>query len=225
MCEVNAQGVQMRIARILLLLALIEPALARPPFDGFAPLYDETDLMGLDMAHGTRFSLGLSSWSAPPVQSRSSVFTTDYWSRAYEERAQLEARYGVRLAFEPRFEPYGAPSLPALTHQPMDIAGGLRWNAQPLAGLQFERHNLFMQGDRLSFRASSDVQTLFREAGLVGSGAELDALSLLGWRSHSQLVWELGEPTRELRWQFTAHFDRRAEVQSNSAGFNVLRRF
>jgi len=50
-------------------------------------------------------------------------------------------------------------------------------------------------------------------------------LSLLGWRSHSRLVWQLGEPKHELQWQFSAGFDRRATTQGSRVDLQVLRRF
>jgi len=101
----------------------------------------------------------------------------------------------------------------------------LRFGGQALTGLQFERKNLLFHGDRLSIRATSDLQTLFRGAGLSGSETQIDVLSLLGWRSHSRLVWQLGEPEHELQWQFIAGFDRRATTQSCRADLQVLRRF
>src|SRR5882757_679146 len=214
----------MSIGRILLLFALLQPALAQPPPPATEPFSDGPDLLVLDRAHGMRFGLSVSSLSIPPVESRSSVFTSDYWSRAYEQRTQLESRFGIHPAGGLALRPYAMQQVPG--HPQFGFVQELQWpGAKPLAGLQFERKDLLFQGDRLSIRATSDVQTLLREAGLVRSSTELDALSLLGWRSHSQLVWQVGEPTREFQWQLTARFDRRAYAQTSTVGLNALRRF
>ena len=69
------------------------------------------------------------------------------------------------------------------------------------------------------------MQALFRGVGLSASETELDLMSLLGWRSHSKVVWELGEPQHEFQWQFTANLDRRAAFQSSTFDLRVSRRF
>jgi hypothetical protein len=214
----------MSIARILLLSALFQPALAQPPLPVTDPFSQGSDLRVVDTAHAMRFALGISFLSIPQAELRSSVFTSDYWLRAYEQRAQLEARFGIHTSDALALRPYATQQVPG--HPQFGFVQELPWpGAKPLAGLQFERKDLLFQGDRLSIRATSDVQVLLREAGLLKSSAEIDALSLLGWRSHSQLVWQLGEPTREVQWQFTARFDRRAYSQTNTVGLSALRRF
>jgi hypothetical protein len=216
----------MRIARVLLLLALTQPALARPPAQETEPLSDGPDILVLNTAYGMRFALGLASLPVPPAESASSIFTSVYWSRAYEQRALLDARYGIHAAGGLTLESSSMRRAQGAGSRQFGFVGELRWpSAKPLAGLQFERRDLLLQGDQLSIRATSDVQALFREAGLIKSMAEIDALSLLGWRSHSQLVWQIGEPSRQIQWQFSARYDRRAYVQTDTVALNVLRRF
>src|SRR4029077_1081956 len=176
------------------------------------------------MVFGVPFSMRLELGS-PLLGSRSSVFTSDYWSRAYTERAELENRFGIHLV-DSALRPYLVQQTPVPGHPHFNFVQELRWTGgSPLTGFQFERKSLLFQGDRLSIRATSDLQTLIRGAGLAGSETEVGMLSLLGWRSHSRRVWERGEPTRELRWQLSAGFDRRAYTQSSSLDLQVLRRF
>ena len=78
---------------------------------------------------------------------------------------------------------------------------------------------------RLLASEVTDVQALLRGAGVFSASAENDVLSLLGWRSRSQLLWQVGEPTREIQWQLTARFDRRAYAQTNTVSVGLLRRF
>jgi hypothetical protein len=206
---------KMSIGRILVLLALVAPA-------AYAQLPATADprVAVLGVPFSMRLELG-----SPLIGSRSSVFTSDYWSRAYADRAELENRFGIHLA-DVGLRPYLVQQTPVPGHPHFNFVQELRWpGGSPLTGLQFERRDLLFRGDRLSIRATSDLQTLLRGIGLAGSETEVDMLSLLGWRSHSRLVWELGEPTRELRWQFSAGFDRRAYVQSSSVDLQVLRRF
>jgi len=215
----------------IVLLAALQPALAWPPSDDPAARInaaDATDAGGaaaLDVGHGLRLSMQTTSLSATPLNDRSTVFTSLYWSRAYEERAQLRERFGVRWAYGVSFDPYDAGPGTYAAHSPLGYAENMRWSAKPMAGLQYERQDLLFHGDRFSLRANSDMQTLFREVGVFRSSEEVDALSLLGWRSHSSLTWQLGEPTREIQWQLSARFDRRAYAQTNTANFSLLRRF
>jgi hypothetical protein len=205
----------MSIGRILILLALAPAAYAQLPAG--QPSADPRAVV-----FGVPFSMRIELGS-PLIASRSSVFTSDYWSRAYAERAELENRFGIHLT---ELQPYLVQQTPVPGHPHFNFVQELRWpGGSPLTGLQFERKDLLFQGDRLSIRATSDLQTLIRGAGFAGSETEVGMLSLLGWRSHSRLVWELGEPTRELRWQFSAGIDRRAYVESSSVDFQVLRRF
>jgi hypothetical protein len=211
---------KMTIGRILLLWALAAAAQAQQPQG--RPFIGDPDLLLRELSYTMR--LELESLPAPSRAGSSSVFTSDYWSRAYDERAQLETRFGIHLA--ERFRPYVVQQVPVPGHPHFNFVQELRWpGGQPLTGLQFERKNLLLQGDRLSIRATSDLQTLFRGVGLSGSETEVELLSLLGWRSHSRLVWQLGEPTRELQWQVSAGMDRRAYSQSSSVDVQLLRRF
>ena len=216
----------MRIAAMLLLITVVQPALAMEPSPQAESSSAGPDLWVVTTAFRMRAAFGASSLSALPVESRSSILTSDYWSRAYEQRAQLEARFGIRLSHGLTFDPYAIEQEPMAGpgHQPFGF-GEMRWNVKPQAGFQFKRENFLLKGDRLTFRSNSDIQAVFREVGLFKSDAEVDALSLLGWRSHSQLLWQIGEPTREIQWQFSARFDRRAYAQTSTVGFNLLRRF
>jgi hypothetical protein len=212
----------MSIARVLLLLVLGQPALAQQAPQQTALLADGPDLAVAEAPYGMRFALGVSSQS---LESRQSIFTSVYWSRAYEQRAQLEARFGLHLTHGFALDPYSLQLEPAAWHPPLGFMSDARWSAKPRAGFLFERENLLLQGDQLSIRANSDIQTLCREIGLFKSSEEVDALSLLGWRSHSQLLWQIGQPTREIQWQFIARFDRKAYTQTNTMAVSVLRRF
>ena len=212
----------MSVGRILLLWA-IAPAAHAQLLPG-QPFVGDPDLL-LNLPYSMRLELGLTSTPGPPAGARSWVYTSDYWSRADDQTSELESRFGVRLQGGALLRPYLAQQVPVPGHPQFNFVQELRWPGGPLTGLQFERRDLLFQGDRLSIRATSDLQTLLRGAGLSGSEAEVDVLSLLGWRSHSRLVWQLGEPTRELQWQVSAGFDRRAYVESSSLDLQLLRRF
>ena len=213
----------MSLGRILLLLTLL-PAAAHAQLLQERPSADpEVELIGLPST--MRVELGLTPLGGLMAGPPSSVFTADYWSRANAEWAQLEIRYGVHLAPGALLQPTLVQKTPVPGHPQFNFVQELRFGRQALTGLQFERKNVLFQGDRLSIRATSDVQTLFRGLGLSGSEAEVDVLSLLGWRSRSRLVWQLGEPKHELQWQFSADVDRRATTQNNKLDLRVLRRF
>jgi hypothetical protein len=214
------------IGRILLLLALIPAAHAQLPRDRSSSADPDMLLVGLPFS--TRIELGLTPLGGmlAGAPSSSAVFTSDYWSRADAERAQLENRFGVHLAMGALLQPTVVQKMAVPGHPQFNFVQELRWpGGQSLTGFQFERKNLLFYGDRLSVRATSDLQTLFRGTGLSGSETEVGLMSLLGWRSHSRLLWELGEPKHELQWQFSAGFDRRAAVQSSSVDLRVVRRF
>ena len=212
----------MSLGRILLLLALVPAAHAQLPRE--RPSADP-DVVLVGLPFTMRVELGLTPLGGLMAGTPSPVFTADYWSRADAERAQLESRYGVHLALGALLQPTLVQKTPVPGHPQFNFVQELRFGRQALTGLQFERKNLLLHGDRLSIRATSDVQTLFRGAGLSGSETQVDVLSLLGWRSHSRLVWQLGEPKHELQWQFSAGFDRRAYTPSSSVDLQVLRRF
>ncbi|TMH76405.1 MAG: hypothetical protein E6H52_06590 [Betaproteobacteria bacterium] len=208
---------KMRIVGILLFSVLVAAAQAQQPQGRL--LSADGELL-LRLPYSMRLEL------ESPAGLPSSVFTSDYWSRVYDERAQLASRYGIHLAEPAMFRPYLVQQMPVPGHAHFNFVQELRWpGAMPLTGLQFERKNLLFRGDRLTIRATSDLQTVFRGAGLAGSETEVGVLSLLGWRSHSRLVWQLGEPTHELQWQFSAGMDRRAASQSSTVDLQVLRRF
>jgi hypothetical protein len=212
----------MSLGRILLLLTLV-PAAAHAQLPRGRPSADP-DVLLAGLPFTMWVELGLTPLGGLKAGTPSSVFTADYWSRADTERAQLESRYGVHLAL-------GALAPPALVQKTLvprlpqlNLVQELRFDRQALTGLQFERKNLLCYGDRLSIRATSDLQTLLRGAGLSGSQTAVDVLSLLGWRSHSRLVWQLGEPKHELQWQISASFDRRATTQNGRVDLQVVRR-
>ncbi len=213
----------MSVGRFLLLLALVPAAHAQLPQQ--QPLSADPDLLLLGLPFSMRLELGVTPLGASLAGAPSSVFTSDYWARAYAERAQLENHFGVRLAMGALLQPTLVQQTPVPGHPHFNFVQEWRWPGGPLTGLQFERKDFLFQGDRLSIRATSDVQTLFRGVGLAGSETAVDVLSLLGWRSHSRLVWQLGEPKREFQWQFSAGFDRRAYTESSSVDLQVLRRF
>lgn len=205
----------MSIGRLLVLLVLAPAVHAQLPQAQPQSVDPPVGFFGVPFS--MRLELG-----SPLIESRSSVFTADWWSRAYTERAELENRFGIRLADSA----YLVQQTPVPGHPHFNFVQELRWpGGSPLTGLQFERKDLLFSGDKLSIRATSDLQTLMRGTGLTGSEPALDVMSLLGWRSHSKLVWELGEPTRELRWQLSAGVERRAYVESTSVNLSVLRRF
>jgi hypothetical protein len=212
----------MRVVRILLLLAMVPAVHAQPPEE--PSLSADADLRLPGLPYSLRLEAGISPLFALSPAPRSSVLTPDYWLRAYDERKQLETRFGIHLA-DPALRPYLVQQSPVPGHPQFNFVQELRWPGAPLTGLQFERRNLLFEGDRLTIRATSDLQTLFRGAGLSGSETELDLLSLLGWRAHSRLVWQLGEPTHEWQWQFSAGMDRHAATGTSSLALQVLRRF
>ena len=96
---------------------------------------------------------------------------------------------------------------------------------RPLAGLRLVQHNVLMAGDELSVRSGSDVETLARWSGASLSETESNWLSMLGWRSRSELHWKAGDPARQLQWQVNAALDRRAASQKGNIEFRVLRHF
>jgi hypothetical protein len=219
----------MRLVPVLLSWVVLAPAWALEPEQDLSneavSLAEPAPLAELDVSHGLRLSRETVSLSGSGSGYRSSVFTSLYWSRAYEERAQLAERFGLHWAYglsldqvDPRAGAYAG-------HSPLGYPEDWKWSAKPMAGLQFERQDLLFHGDRLSIRATSDLQRVFREIGVFRSTEEVDALSLLGWRSNSSLTWQMGDPVREVQWQFTARFDRRAYSQSNTANFSLTRRF
>jgi hypothetical protein len=213
----------MSLGRILLLLTLV-PAAAQAQLSRERPSADP-DVLLAGLPFAIQVELSLTRLGGLVAGTPSSVFTADYWSRADAERTQLESRYGVHLALGVLLPPTLVQKTPVPGHPQLNFVQELRFGGQALTGLQFERQNLLFHGDRLSIRATSDLQTLFRGAGLSGSETQIDVLSLLGWRSHSRLVWQLGEPKHELQWQFSAAFDRRATTQDSRVDLQVLRRF
>jgi hypothetical protein len=209
---------KMSVGRILCLLALVPAAHAQS-------VSADPDVQLLGLPYSMRVELGLTPLGGSLAGAPSSVLTADYWVRAYAERAQLENHFGVHLALGALLQPTLVQQTPVPGHPHFNFVQEWRWPGGPLTGLQFERKDLLFHGDRLSIRATSDVQTLFRGVGLSGSETAVDMLSLLGWRSRSRLVWQLGEPKRELQWQFSAGVDRRAAVGSSSVNLQVLRHF
>jgi len=225
----------MSVGRILLMLALAPAAHAQLsqerltlPQEHVGAADPDALLTGLPFSMRLELNRSLSSEPAlsPAAISPagSPVFTSDYWSRSYADRAEWQVRFGIHPAGQ--LVPSLVQSTPIPGHPQFNFVQEMRWpSGKPLTGLQFERRDLLFTGDRLNIRATSDLQTLFRGVGVAGSEAEVDMLSLLGWHSHSRMVWQLGEPTRELQWQFSAGFDRKAYSQSSTVDFQVLRRF
>jgi hypothetical protein len=215
--------VDISVVRILLLCAMVASARAQPPVEATSSF--RPDLL-LDLPYSAQLELDLSSMPGWPAGPPSAVLTSDYRLRMLEERWRLRSRYGVIPSDQ-------APLRSSLLHQ-TQIANHPRLNfvqelhfpgGRPLAGLQFERRDFLLKGDRLGIRSISDLQAIARGAGMFGTQAQSDMLSLLGWRSHSQLEWQLGEPTHELQWRFSAGVDRRATSQKSAINLQLVRRF
>jgi hypothetical protein len=173
-----------------------------------------------------QIELELSSDSDRVRALSSEALTSEYRSRIVNQADWLHSRYGlltadqtmarVSLQHSSRFP---AGSGPLMAQELRLVAG------HPLVGLRLERHNVLMAGDELSLRSGSDVQTLARLTGTSISGTESDWLSVLGWRSRSELHWKAGDPARQLQWQLNAAFDRRAANQKANVEFRVMRHF
>lgn len=212
----------MRLAGILLLWTIVPAAHGQPPLG--EPLSPDPDVSLLGPPYSLHLEPGSSTLASSPAGARSPVLTPDYWSRTYDERIELQTRFGINL-IDGSWRPTLVQQSPVPGHPHLNFVQEFRWQGAPATGLQFERRNLLLDGDRLTLRATSDLQTLFRGAGFSGSDTELEILSLLGWRSHSRLVWQLGEPAHEWQWQFSAGMDRHAGAESSTLDFRVLRRF
>jgi len=103
----------------------------------------------------------------------------------------------------------------------------LRWpGAMPLTGLQFERKDLLFRGDRLTIRATSDLQTVFRRGpgpGRVRDRSRCVVIAGLAFRTRGWFG-QLGESRRtSFSGQFSAGMDRRAASQSSTVDLQVLR--
>ena len=156
----------------------------------------------------------------------SDVYSSAFRQRALDEREAWKFRFGVDVIEPGMLRPTLLHQSPVSGSSQFNFVQELSWpGGLSLTGLQFERRNVLFYGDRVNIRSTSDVQALARGVGLLGAGAGTDLMSLLGWRSHSQLEWQLGEPTRELQWRLTARLDRRASDQSSAVNLQVLRRF
>jgi len=127
----------MSIGRILLLCVLIPPALAQTPLEG-QPLSADSDRMAIDMPNGMRIDLGFSSFSSASLAAHSSVFTSLYWSRAYEERSELETRFGIHPGAGLTLQPYALQQVPVPGHPQFGFVQELCFPAsQSMTGLQF----------------------------------------------------------------------------------------
>ncbi len=198
---------KVRTGTALLLCAVVAAARAQSPVE--RPASADPDLL-LNLPYSMRLELGPPSSPGWSAGTGSAVLTSNHRLRMLEERTQQQTRYGLNLVDQAT----------SRSHLLLQFPGG-----RPLAGLQYERKNFLFEGDQLSIRSTSDIQTLARGLGLSGTQVEGDALSLLGWRSHSRLAWELGDPTRELQWRFSASIDRRVAVQKSAVSLQMLRRF
>jgi hypothetical protein len=173
-----------------------------------------------------RFEPDLASRAVVAPGMDSDVYTSAFRLRTLDERAQWQYRFGLHAADPGILQPTLMHQTPIPGSSRFNFVQELRWpGGLPLTGLQYERKNFLVAGDHLSIRSTSDVQALARGIGLLGSGAGTDLMSLMGWRSHSRLEWQLGEPTRELQWRFSARLDRRSASQSSAVQLQVLRRF
>jgi hypothetical protein len=165
--------------------------------------------------------ISLPVWSADVA---SVVLTSDYRLRMLEERDRLQRRYGVEPVDQAALRS-SVMSRPPISQPQLNFVQELRLPDQrPLAGLQFETKDFLFKGDQLGVRSISDVEALARAMGLSGT-AQGEILSMLGWRSHSRLQWQLGDPARELQWRFSAGVDRRASSQKSFVDFQLLRHF
>ena len=179
----------------------------------------------LSLPYSTRLAWDAPLWPDGRLGRASAVLTADYRARTLEEQNWRESRFGVRPVDPMASNPYFLHESRVPGRLALNFVQELRWPGRPLAGVAFERRDFLFRGDRLSIRSTSDLQTLARGIGLSGSDTEAGMLSLLGWRSHSRLLWQWGEPTRELQWKFSAGMDRRAAVQSGSVNLQMVRRF
>ncbi|HEY4037311.1 MAG TPA: hypothetical protein VGM15_00695 [Burkholderiaceae bacterium] len=95
MFDATASGgfdsLKMSIGRIIILMALAPAVHAQLP-QAERPLTADPSAMVFGVPFSLRLELG-----SPLIASRSSVFTSDYWSRAYTERSELENRFGIHL--------------------------------------------------------------------------------------------------------------------------------
>jgi len=173
-----------------------------------------------------QIELELSSDSDRMLVASSEVLTAEYRSRMLNQADWLHSRYGLLTADQ---------TVPRVSlHYPSRFPGGpgpefaqeLRLvPGRPLVGLRLEQHNVLMAGDELTLRSGSDVQILAHLTDASLSETESNWLSVLGWRSRSELHWKAGDPTRQLQWQVNAAFDRRAANQHGDIEFRALRHF
>ncbi len=208
--------------RILLLGAMVTTARAQSPVEQTTSFHPDLLLNPLQSMHLELDLLSSPGWSAGTA---SAVFTSDYRLRMLGERAQLQNRYGVSPVDQATLRSSLLHQTP-IAHPQLSFVQELRFpGGRPLAGLHFERKDFLFKGDQLGVRSTSDIQALARGIGLSGTQAQGDVLSLLGWRSHSRLEWQLGDPIRELQWRFSASVDRRATIQKSVINLQLLRRF
>jgi len=156
----------------------------------------------------------------------SEVFTSEYRARLLDEAGWLQSHYGLRPADQSaaaisvhHVSRLPGESGPVLVQEFRLVAG------RPLAGLRLVQRDVLMAGDELSVRSGSDVDSLVRWSGASLSETESNWLSVLGWRSRSELHWKAGDPARQLQWQVNAALDRRAASQKGNIEFRVLRHF
>jgi hypothetical protein len=178
------------------------------------------------LASSIRIDLELPSGSGRVPAAPSEVLTAEYRSRMLDEAGWLQSHYGLtpgnqtaaRVSVH-RFSRFPAGAGSVLV-QELRLGAG-----RPLAGLRLEQHNVLLAGDELSLRSGSDVETLARWTGASLSETETSWLSVLGWRSRSELHWKAGDPARQWQWQVNAVLDRRAADHKGNIELRVLRRF
>ncbi len=208
--------------KVLFLSALVAIARAQSPVEPTPSFHPD---VLLNLPYSARLELDLRSLPGWSARMASAVLTSDYRLRMLEERAQLQNRYGVS-ATDPETLGSSLVHQTATGHPQLNFIQELRFpGGRPLAGLQFERKDVLFKGDHLGVRSTSDIQALARGVGLSATQSQADVLSLLGWRSHSRLEWQLGDPTRELQWRLSAGVDRRATTQKSGVNLQLLRRF
>lgn len=210
---------QMTALRVLLLCASITLArVAAAQTDSVDP--------GLALSYSKQLAVGLLPIAGREAETTSSVLTLGYRFRMLEEGTQQQIRYGVHATDQATWRPYLQQQEAVSDHLQLNLFQKFPLpGRRPQAGLQFERKDVLFEGDQLSIRSISDAQMFARAVGLFETDADGAVLSLLGWRSHMRVGWQLGDPARELQWSFSIGLDRRATVQKGAVGFQLQRRF
>ncbi|HUN93058.1 MAG TPA: hypothetical protein VMU33_13445 [Burkholderiaceae bacterium] len=160
----------------------------------------------------------------------SSVLMPRYYDRVRAEQREIQARFGLHAVHGVAFE-----SSISMDQAQGDAASAGTVRREPfvmrqspterLAGLRYDRDDVFVPGDRISIRAASDMQLLAKAAGLAQAPESTEALALLGLRSRVQFTWQVGDAGRALHWEAGARIDRRKDEVTSVVTLRMLRRF